>query len=115
MVFWWKKIFSVRLPYSPTNDKFSKAVMRKVENFNNHKVKVIIIWNTQKNQFLFNNKDNVKHRSCVICHGICSCGAGYISEMIRNFEIRWNEHITEKDKNSDCVKHWNDHFEHEFW
>ena len=49
------------------------------------------------------------------CHGICSCGAGYISEMIRNFEIRWNEHITEKDKNSDCVKHWNDHFEHEFW
>ena len=62
--------------------------MGKVENFNNHKVKVIIIWNTQKIQFLFINKDKVKHHSCVICPGICSYGAGYIGEMIRNFEIR---------------------------
>ena len=35
--------------------------------------------------------------------GICSCGADYIGETIRNSEIRWNEHITGKDKNLDCI------------
>ena len=80
----------------------------------NNKVKVIIIWNTRKIQSLFNNKDKVKHHSCAIYRGICSCGADYIGEMIRNSEIRWNEHSTRKDKNSDCVKHVNDHSDHEF-
>ena len=109
-----RKTFSVRFPYSPANEKFSKVFMRKLENFTNDKVKLIIIWNTQKIQSLFNNKDKVKHHSCVIYRGICSCGADYIGETIRNSEIRWNEHSTGKDKNSDCVKHLNDHFGHEF-
>ena len=87
--------------------------MRKVENFTNDKVKVIIIRNTRKIQSLFNNKDKVKHHSCVIYRGICSCGADYIGETIRNSEIRWNEHITGKYKNSDCVKHLSGHFDHE--
>ena len=30
--------------------------------------------------------------------GIYTCGADYIDEMIRDSEIRWNEHITGKDK-----------------
>ena len=46
--------------------------------------------------------------------GICSCSADYIGEKIRNSETRWNAHITGKDKNLDCVKHLNDHFDHEF-
>ena len=50
----------------------------------------------------------------MIYRGICSCGADYIGETIRNSEIRWNEHITGKDKNSDCVKHLKDHYEYEF-
>ena len=45
---------------------------------------------------------------------ICSCAANYIGETIRNSEIRWNEHITVKDKYSDRVKHLNSHFDHEF-
>ena len=64
-------------------------------------------------QSLFNNKDKVKHHSCVIYLGICSCGADYIGETLRSSEIRWSEHMTEKDKNSDSVKHLNDNFEHE--
>ena len=58
------------------------------------KKKVIIIWNTRKVQPLFNNKDKVKHHSCEIYHGTCSCDTDCIGEMIINFEIRWNEHIT---------------------
>ena len=54
-------------------------------------------------QSLFSNKDKVRHHSCVIYRGICSCGADYIDETIRNYEKRWNEHITGKDKNSDCL------------
>ena len=54
MVTW---IISVRFPYSPGKEKFSKVFMRKVETFTNDKVKVIIIWNTRKIQPLFNNKN----------------------------------------------------------
>ena len=97
-----RKSFSVRLPYSPANEKFNKVFMSKVENITYDKVKVIIIWNTQKIQSLFNNKHKIKHHSCV---SICSCGADYIGETIRDSEVRWNEHTTGKDKNSDCVKH----------
>ena len=72
-----RKTFSVRFPYSTANEKFSKVFMRKVENFTNDKIKVIIIWytrkihekytkNTRKIETLFNNKDRVKHHSCVI-------------------------------------------------
>ena len=38
----------------------------------------------------FNNKDKVKHYSCVIYRNICSFGADYFGETIRNSEIRWN-------------------------
>ena len=82
--------------------------------FTTDKVKVIIIWKTRKIKSLFSNKDKVKHYSCVIYCGICSCGADYIGETIRNSEIRWNKHITGKDQNSDCVKPLNNNFDHEF-
>ena len=64
--------------------RFSKVFMRKFKNFTNDKVKVIIILNTQKIQFLFNNKDKVKHHTYVIYSGICSCSADHIGETIKN-------------------------------
>ena len=79
-----RKTFSVRFPYSPPSEKFSKVFMRIVECFTIDKVKLIIIWNTRKIQSLFSNKDKVKHHSCVMYCGICSCGANYIGETIRN-------------------------------
>ena len=79
-----RKTLSVRFPYSHANEKFSKVFVKKVKNFTNDKVKVIIIWNTRKIQSLFNNKDKVKHHSFVIYRGICSCSADYIGETIRN-------------------------------
>ena len=108
------KTFSVRFPYSPANKKFREVFMRKVKNFTTDKVKVIIIWNTRKIQFLFSYKDKVKHHCRVIYRGICSYSADYIGETVRNSEIRWSEHSTGKDKNSDCNKHLNDHFDHKF-
>ena len=82
--------------------------------FTNYKVKSNIIWSTRKIKSLFNNKDNVKHMSCIIYYGVCSCGQDYVGETIRNASIRWNEHNTGKDKNSDCAKHLKDNYNHEF-
>ena len=74
-------------PYSPATYKFSKVFMRKVENFTNDKVKVMITWNTRKIKSLFNNENKVRHHSCVIYCGICSCCTDYNGETIRSSEI----------------------------
>ena len=67
----------------------SKISVRIVESYGIHE-----IYNPY-----FNNKDKVKHHSCVIYRGTCSCGVDYIGEPTRNSDIKWNEHITVKDKN----------------
>ena len=121
-VFFWRRSFQLGFqlgfqsgfPYSAANKKFSKVFTRKVERLTDDKVKVIIIWSTRKIQSLFNNKDKVKHHSCVIYRRICLCDAVYTGEAIRNSEIRRNEHITGKDISQDCVKHLNDDFDYEF-
>ena len=61
-----------------------------------------------------NNKGKVQHLSCVIYKDVCSCGADYIDETIRNFKIRWNEHENGIDKNSECFKHLQEHLSHGF-
>ena len=100
----------MRLPYLSANEKFVKLF----ENYTNGKVKLVIILNTRKIQSLFNHKDKIQNHSCVIYRGVCSCGADCIGGTIRHSEIRWKEHSTGKDKNSDCVKYLNDNFDHEF-
>ena len=92
----------IRLSFAPRNEKFSK---RFISN---------IIWNTRKIKSLFNNKDKVQHLSCVIYKVVCSCGADYIGETIRNVKIRWNEHESGIDKNSECFKHLQEHWSHDF-
>ena len=77
-----RKIFTVRLLYSSANEKFSKLFVRRI------RYKLVMIWNTRKIQSLFNYKDKIQHHSCVIYRGVCSCGADYIGETIRNSEIR---------------------------
>ena len=55
-------------------------------------------------QSLFNNKDKVQHLSCVTYKGVCSWGADYIGETISHVKIRWNEHESRIDTNSECFK-----------
>ena len=56
---------------------------------------------------------NKKLNQLVVYYSLCSCGADYISETIRNSKSRWNEHNTRKDKKSHCIKHLNGHFDYE--
>ena len=64
-------------------------------------------------RFLFPLKDQVKHLSCVIYEGKCSCGRRYVGETIRNGDIRWNEHESTKGK-SEPPKHLADNKSHMF-
>ena len=104
----------IRLPFAPANEKFVKSFINKLDIFTNYRVKFNIVWNTRKIKSLFNNKDKVSHYSCVIYRGICSCGADYIGETVRNAQLRWNEHENGTDKNSECAKHLNENDNHEF-
>ena len=108
------KLVVIRLPFVPRNEKFSKRFISKLQTFTNGKVRFNIIWNTHKIQFLFNNKDKVQNLSCAIYKGVCSCSADYIGETIRNVKIRWNEHESGIDKNSECFKLLQEHLSHGF-
>ena len=46
----------------------------------NGKVRFNITWNSHKIQSFFNNKDKIKHFSCVTYKDSCSCGADHIGE-----------------------------------
>ena len=98
----------------PTNEKFSTCFISKLQTFTNGNVRFDIIWNNRKIQSIFNNKDRVQHLSCVIYEGVCSCGADYIGETIRNVKIRWNGHESGINKNWECFKHLQEHFSHGF-
>ena len=108
------KLVVIRLPFAPRYKKVSKRFVSKLPTFTYGKVRFNIIWNARKIQSLFNNKDEVQHLSCVIYKGVCSCGADYIGEKICNVKIRWNEHESGIDKNSECFKHLQEHLSHGF-
>ena len=109
-----RKNFSMRFLYSTPNEKFSNLFVNKIEDHTNGKVKLVIIWSPCKTQSLFDYKDKVQNLRCVIYHSVCSCGRDYIVENIRNSKIRWREYCTGREKNSYCVKHLKDNFNHEF-
>ena len=85
-----RKECMIRLPFAPANEKFVKSFINKLEIFTNYSIKFNIVWNNQKIKSLFNYKDKVSHYSCIISRGICSYGADYIEETVRNARLRWN-------------------------
>ena len=85
-----------------------------MEIFTNYRVKTNFVWNTRKVKSLFNNKDKESHYSFIIYRGICSCGADYVGETVRNARLLWKEHENGTYKNSECAKHLNEIDNHEF-
>ena len=53
---------------------------------------------------LFEVKSRNPHPACKICEGECTCGEKYIGEIVRNVEIRWQEHNSLKG-DSEPAKH----------
>ena len=114
MLFDETKLILIRLPFAPQNKKFSNLFISILKNFINGKVRFHMIWNIRKIQSLFNNKDKAQHLSCAIYKGFCSCGEDFNGETIRNVKIRWKEHESGIDKNSECFKHVQEHLSHGF-
>ena len=108
-----RKTIAINLPFSNKNEHFSKKFCEKLEFYTNGKVKFNIIWSTRKIKSLFKIKDNVKHLSCVVYHGICSCGNNYIGETIRNVVTRIDEHKQPNGK-SEPSKHLKNNPGHQF-
>ena len=66
--------------------------MKKVDAFTDNKYDIHIKWITKKVKQLFKLKSRNPHPSCVIYEDACSCQESYIGEIVRNVEIRWQEH-----------------------
>ena len=87
-----RKTVVINLHFSNKNEHFFKNFCEKLELYTNGKVKFNIFWTATTIKSLFKIKDNVKHLSCIIYQGICSCGKNYIGETIRNAVTRIDEH-----------------------
>ena len=69
-----RKVPILRLPFSKSNEKFIKGLIKKLIIFTSNKCKLNIVWNTRNIRSLFQIKNNVKHDSCVVYEGNCLCG-----------------------------------------
>ena len=108
-----RKTIAINLPFSNKNEHFSKKFCEKLEFYTNGKVKFNIIWSTRKIKPLFKIKNNVKHLSCGVYHGISSCENNYIGETIRNVVTRIDEHEQPNGK-SEPSKHLKNNPGHQF-
>ena len=93
-----RKLTILRLPFSESNEKFTKSLTKKLVTFTNNKCNFNIFWNTRNIRLLFQIKDNVKHYNCVIV-----CGKNYVGESVRNAVLRWAEH-EDPNKQSETAK-----------
>ena len=106
-----RKLIILRLPSSESNKKFTKSLIKKLVIFTNNKCKFDVVWNTRNIRSLFQIKDNVKHYSCVVYEGNCSCGKNYVGKSVRNIVLRWAEHEdpNEQSKSAKHLKIFPDH------
>ena len=72
-----RKLIILRLPFSESNEDITKSLIKKLVIFKNNKCTFKINYNTRNIRSLFKTEDNVKHYSCVIYEGNCSCGENY--------------------------------------
>ena len=94
----------IKLPYCYSNETLSKTFLSRLFVFTGDKYKLMIVWETRKVRTLFPLKDKVKHASCIIYEGNCTCGSTYIGESIRNADTRWSEHAVSSNE-SEPSKH----------
>ena len=92
------------LPFSESNEKFTKILIKRLVIFTSNKCKFSIVWITRNIRSLLQVKDKVKHYSCVIYEGNCSCGENYVCESVRNIVLRWAEH-EDPNKQSEPAEH----------
>ena len=94
----------LRLPYCQQSEEDVKKFINHLTSITKEKFQFIVLWRTSAIQSLFPIKDKFCHICCVIYKGICSFGATYIGETVRNASIRLSEH-NNINGNSEPAKH----------
>ena len=87
--------------------------MRKFDVFTDNKYDICIKLITKKVKKLFKLKSRNPHQLCVIYEGVWSCQESYISETVKNVEIRWQGH-EDTQKDSEPAKHLKNNSTHSF-
>ena len=83
-----KKVVLVEIQFCLKNELSSKHFTKKFDKFTNNTFDVRIKWLIQKVKNLFRIKDKSFHQACKIYKCVCSCGANYIDETVKNAEVR---------------------------
>ena len=73
-----RKLIILRPPFSVSNKKFTKSLIKKLVIITNNRCKFNIVWNTRNIRSLFLIKDKVKQYSCVVYKSNCSCSENYV-------------------------------------
>ena len=76
-----RKLIFLLLTFPESNEMSTKSLIKKLAIFTNNKCKFSIAWNPRNIRSLFCIKGKVKHYSCVVYEGNCSCGENYVGEI----------------------------------
>ena len=90
----------VKIFFCPKNE----SVIRKLESFTNHSIKISYSWLTTKIRTLFPINDKLTPSQHVIYKRECYCKSTYIGETLRNSLIKWADHESDKGS-SEPAKH----------
>ena len=99
-----QKLIILQLPFSESNEKFTKSLIKKLVIFTNNKCKFKSVSNIRNIRSPFRIKDNVKYYRCLIYKGNCLCDENYVVKSMRNVVLRWAEH-KDSNKPSELAKH----------
>ena len=73
-----RKLVILRQPFSESNEKLTKNVIKKLVKFTNNKCKLNIVWDNRNIRSFFQIKENVKHCSYVIYE--CNYSRGFLEK-----------------------------------
>ena len=105
-----RKLIILRLPFSESNEKFTKPYQKSCYIYINVNSTLFRTLETLDHSFKLKI---VKYYSCVVYEGSCSCGENYVSESVRNNVLRWAEH-EDPNKQSEPGKHLKYFPDHQF-
>ena len=97
-----KPFVPIKIPFCDQNEKIARHFLKKLNDFTSNKFKFTIVWQTRKIKTLFNLKDKVKYKACVIYKGTIDSkpDIAYIGETKLIADSRWKQH---QDPNHDSA------------
>ena len=89
-----KTFIPIQIPFCDKNEKLGRHFLTQLNKFTNNNFKFTIVWQTRKVKSLFQLKDKIKTKACVIYQGNVDSdeSISYIGETKFIAQIRWRQH-----------------------